>query len=448
MIPIFALIAVFAPATPAAQPETAPVRQPAIPAEDVATAGGDDAASSAPSSHAQDPSGVSSAPDAPTVPAPVAEHEVHAEHGVHTHDDGETHADHAEHPTEQDPWSEDEKKKKKKKKKELEIVWKGRIVAGYRLKIENPAADQPDDASTKHSLQLRQARVAMKGEFRKTLRVKVSADFADFLSTPAAGDVLRDAWANVKVHKLFQVTVGEFKRPYSALELRGVSGLHLVSRGLFNSAGIEDLGWGDRAAGVMLWGKTKPKKPGLHRVSWAVSVTNDAVSGGQDGFDTHARLTYAPIKKLTFGATGALKAIEDGDGEWRNAYGGDVDITFKHKGLIVGAEADYGQDWLYQESNGDQPNPGVLGVFGYASYDIELGEDWVLQPAATFEYADTNMLYGESESIRAVGNFNVRWTEHLVLRPQVEWVHPLPTVTAFNQFTETQIYGLWLQVQI
>ena len=182
-------------------------------------------------------------------------------------------------------------------------------------------------------------------------------------------------------------------------------------------------------------------------MSWAFSATNDATSGAQDNLDLHARVTYAPIKLVTVGVGGAMKYVEDFTGFWRHAYGGGADVTLKHKGLRVGVEADLAQDWSYQEMTGERVNPNILGTLGYLSYAIELSNDWVLQPAATFEYTDTNMLYGQSESIRAVGNFNVSWTDQLMLRPQVEWVHPVGGTT-LNQFIESQVYGLWLQVQI
>ena len=338
--------------------------------------------------------------------------------------------------------------KPKKPKKALDIDWKGRVVGGYRLRLTDPSAEQSETPDEDHALQLRQARTNLYGRYEDVLRIKVSADFADLLGKPAAGYVLRDAWANVRIRDAFQVKIGEFKRPYSALELRAVSKIPMVSRGLFNSAAIEDLYWAERGAGLMLWGKYDAKRPGLDRLDWYVSATQDATSGAPEGVDVHARVTYAPIEMLRVGASGAFKYVEDYGANWRHAFAGNVDVTFKYEGLRIALEADLAQDWSYQEPDGELISPNMVGLLGYLSYDLELPKRFVLQPAASFEFVDTNMLYQESEAMRVVGNLNLRWTDHLMLRPQVEYIRPFSPVTDNNLFVESQIYGLWLQVQL
>lgn len=328
--------------------------------------------------------------------------------------------------------------------------FKGRVIAGHRTRVRTPHGDQLEagTATTTHKLQLRQARVGFYASYLKALDLKISADFADFMGNTGPGEVLRDAWVNVRIHKLFQVKVGEFKRPYSTLELTASAKLPMLGRGMFNSEVVENLGWGDRASGVMLWGQTKPKRAGLHRVRWELSATNSAVAGAPPGLDTHARLTYAPVKGLSLGLSGAFKRIEAPLEEKRDVVGGDVDLTVRARGLRLTLEADLAQSWNEYDAQLNEFSPWMLAGIAWVSYDFKLKDDWVLQPAASFEYFDSDMDFSETESIRVVGNFNIHWTRHLMVRPQVEYVRPLNPVSAQNLFTETQTYGLWLQVQI
>jgi hypothetical protein len=79
---------------------------------------------------------------------------------------------------------------------------------------------------------------------------------------------------------------------------------------------------------------------------------------------------------------------------------------------------------------------------------VRVGERTRLQPVVFGEYVDSNMRYAESEAVRAGGGFNILWTKHLRIMPQVECVQPLAPVTSFNRFVVRQVYGLWMAVQL
>ncbi|KIG15565.1 hypothetical protein DB30_05439 [Enhygromyxa salina] len=353
----------------------------------------------------------------------------------------------------------DEKQSEKPKKYELQVG--ARVIAGGRLRYIEPNLDSDGNRigqpERKGSLQLRQARVKVKIQYLDVLSVKVSLEFADLLDSPKAGDVLRDAWGNVKLHPAFQIKVGHFKRPYSRLELRGVSSVPVIGRGLYNNVAVEDLSWGDRAVGVALWGKIKPERPGLHAFGWTVSASNNAVAGAPNGVDAHARLTYDPTAWLSIGAGGAFKHVQDSLAneadclaQWkrdpschRNVFGADFDVRFKVKGLYAAVEADLAQDWLFADTS-----PWMLGAVAYATYDFEVGDKTRIQPLVLGEFVDTNLSFSESEAVRAVAGLNVLWTKRLRVMPQVQYVVPLAPVTAFNHFVESWITGLWVQVQL
>lgn len=349
----------------------------------------------------------------------------------------------------------------KKKEKKVKVKVQARVVAGALLTHEEPARDSNGAPVglpvRKGSLQLRQARVGIDARYRDILRVRVSIDVADLLDSPKPGKVIRNAWANVAIRPAFQIKVGNFKRPYSRLELRGFSSIPFIGRGLFNGFAIEDLGWGDRAVGVSLWGDIEPGKPGLDRFRWQVSATNNALSGAPHGVDAHARVVYDPMPWLSLGINGAFKNIQDPLADeptcrstWtrdascrRNVLAAGGDLAVKIKGLYASVETNLAQDWLYAGSS-----PWALGVLGYADYEFEVGKRTSLQPVLFGEFIDTNLTYGQSEAVRAGAAFNILWTKHLRVVPQVEFVNPLSPITAFNRFVTRQVYGVWISVQL
>jgi hypothetical protein len=349
----------------------------------------------------------------------------------------------------------------KKKRKKLRSKVGARVVVGVRVREQQPALDsdgQPvGQVERTASLQLRQARAKFDVRYLDILRVRISAEFADLLDSPKNGRVIRDAWGNIEIHPAFQIKVGRFKRPYSRLELRGFSKIPFTGRGLFNGFAVEDLGWGDRAVGVSLWGKLEPERPGFHELRWAVSASRNLISGAPHGVDVHARLSYDPLAWLSIAASGAYKHVQDtladeaaclddwrrDPGCRRDVFGAGVDLAVDIAGFYASVEADFAQDWMFADKS-----PWTLGALAYASYDFELPKRFRLQPVAYGEYIDTNLSYAESEAVRAVGALNLLWTKHLRVMPQVHYTVPLPPVTAFNRFVESWVVGVWVGVQL
>lgn len=400
------------------------------------------AALSPPPSHIDDPVDIDAAP-APTPAPPPEQTETPEKTG--TPEKTET------------PEKAEEPEKAKKVKAKVEA----RVVAGARLVSEEPAVDSTGTPVglpvRKGSLDLRQARVGVDVRYLDILQVRVSAELSDLLDNPKPGKVLRNAWANIAIRPGFQIKVGHFKRAFSRLEMRGFSSIPYVDRGLFNGFAIEDLGWGDRAVGMSVWGDIEPARPGLHRFRWYLGASNNVVAGAPHGLDSHARVTYDPLAWLSLGINGAYKYVQDGLADeavcrstWkrdascrRNVFGAGGDLTFDVKDFYASVEANVVQDWSYADTS-----PWVLGALGYASYDIRVGPRTRLQPVLFGEYVDTNLSFAESEAVRAGATFNVLWTKHLRVIPQVEFIAPLAPVTAFNRFVPRQTYALWIAVQL
>ena len=355
----------------------------------------------------------------------------------------------------------DPKPEKKKKKKDYDVDVDARLVTGVRMVSQEPAVDsegaQVGQPERKGSLALRQARVGVDARYLDILRVRITVDFADLLDKPNPGKVLRNAWANIRVRPWFQIRAGHFKRPYSRLELRGFSSIPFIGRGLFNRMAVEDLGWGDRAVGMSLWGDLELARPGVDRLRWQMGVTNNALSGAPHGFDVHARLTYDPTVWLSFGANGVVKSVQDpladeaacrstwerGDDCRRSVFAAGGDVAFDMEGLYASVEVDLAQDWRNADGS-----PWMLGALGYASYELGITERTRLQPVVFAEYVDSNLNYDQSEAIRAGANFNILWTKYLRIMPQVEFIEPLKPVTSFNRFVSGYSCALWIAVQL
>ncbi|MCA9707827.1 MAG: hypothetical protein KDK70_18390 [Myxococcales bacterium] len=335
------------------------------------------------------------------------------------------------------------KTKAKTKKKKYDVDVHLRVVAGGRVRATHPSAEQPETPKTTTRFELRQTRVKVEARYRKILRARASIDVADFLDPVDAGDVLRDAWGNIRFHRAVQLKLGQFKRPYSRLELRGVSQVPFIGRGLFNGLAIEDLGWGDRALGAALWGTVKPERPGLHHAGWSVSASHDAVDGAPPGIDVHARGTYDPLPWLSIALGGAFKQIEDPLGARRRVFGASGDVTAQWEGLYASVEVDAAQDWTYADFS-----PWVLGTLGYVSYEWAIARHLRLQPVLGAEFMDANLSFAQSEAWRFVANFNVLWRKYVRVLPQVEIVRPRPPVTDFNRVVASETYGVWVSFQL
>jgi hypothetical protein len=349
----------------------------------------------------------------------------------------------------------------KKKPKDYDVDVNARLLAGGRLIRQEPAVDSDGEpvgtGVRRGSLDLRSARVGVDARYRDILRVRVTLELSDLLEKPKPGMVLRNAWANIQVRSWFQIRAGNFKRPYSRLELRRFTSIPFIGRGLYNDIAVEDLGWGDRAVGMSLWGDIEPGRPGFDRLRWQLSVTNNVLSGAPHGFDAHARLTYDPTSWFSIGGGGAYKSVqqpladeaacratwERGPECRRNVFAAGGDVALNLEGVYASVEVNLAQDWLYADSS-----PWVLGALAYTSYEIEVGKQTRLQPVLFGEYVDSNMSFSESEAVRAGAAFNLLWTKYLRIIPQVEFVKPLAPVTSFNRFVVRQVYGLWIAVQL
>jgi hypothetical protein len=251
---------------------------------------------------------------------------------------------------------------------------------------------------------------------------------------------------NARIKRWFQIQAGHFKRPMSRTELTSTIKLPFRDRGIFNRALLRQAEWGNRALGAMLWGKLR--KPDLQ---WNLAVTNSAESIGARrveqirGVDVLGRVEYEPTEWLSVAINGGYKNTEpylNGPNLSLLAFGGDVRIRgggFRMVLESIGAQNP--RPPLPPDSRGRKPF--ALGLNGYATYDIPLGNRVALQPTVAGEWADTDLDLGEDETARGLGGINLLLFDGAYrIMPQVEIVRPLGEVSARSQVKRETYYIL------
>jgi hypothetical protein len=318
-----------------------------------------------------------------------------------------------------------------------------RLIGGVERRLEHPRAAQVGEHS-RQPFFLQQARVELDIEANKWLSGSFSAELTD-------NPVVRDAFVNARVKRWFQVQAGHFKRPISRIDLSGALKLPFRERGIFNRALIRRAEWGNRALGVMLWGKLR--RPDLQ---WNLAVTNSGESIGTRqieqvrGADVLGRLEYEPAEWLSVAINGGYKNTEpyvNGPNLSLLAAGGDMRIRAGGFRMVLEAiGAQNPRPPVPPDSRGRTPF--AFGLNGYATYDIALGNRAALQPVVAGEWVDTDLDIGEDETARGLGGLNLLLFDGAYrILPQVEIVRPLGDVGPRSQ-VKRETYSIVLTAEL
>lgn len=317
-----------------------------------------------------------------------------------------------------------------------------RLLVGAERRKTHPTSEQVE-ADSRQPFFLQQARVKLRAEMSKRVRLSFSADLD---GKPA----IRSAFAQFRFKRALQLRVGRFKRPFSRLELTSVGQLPFRERGLFNRTLIEDAGWGDRALGAMALGKLKGP-----RLRYALALTNSAPSVDVQRFaqlrgaDVIGRLEWSPIKPLTFALNGGHKVAEariDGPNQQLNAFGGDIEWDDKHLTIMLDALAAQNPYPPTPPMEADR-TPWAFTVVGYMAYAFDLGGDFDLQPVLVGDYADTDTEVSEDETLRVIAGINLRYRKSVRVMPQLAIIQPIGQRSARSQLAE-ELYQVVLSVEL
>jgi len=276
-----------------------------------------------------------------------------------------------------------------------------RFEPGVRLHTIWQYSDYEGTAGNDFSVGM--ARLGLRWEVGRMVDGKVSADLEQLFTQKKlekGAALLRDAYVRVRPLKYVGIRLGQFKRPFSGLELRSRAKLETVGRGIGNGLLVEDLGFGDRDIGIMLEGKVGGKKRNL---KYRVGAFN---GGGADGGGANAkeadldgskdlvfRVEGNPIKWLTVGANASMKWFDTAGQPFAadSAMAAGLDVRFKRKGLAVYAEWMAGQSWNrcdYAEfpvnCRLEKHTPYAWGGLLMGTYEWKLPGPWNLALAPVF----------------------------------------------------------------
>jgi hypothetical protein len=167
---------------------------------------------------------------------------------------------------------------------------KPKIELGLRLHARYEWQEEP----AKHELDLVRSRLLL--EMMPTPWLSGQLD-VELSAAPA----VRDAFVDVAATPVAHLVVGQFKKPFSRIELTAAGKLPLTTRGLVNERLIEDFAYGGRDVGLMVHGEAGP--------AWYAVGTFNGTQGAPEvdtAKDFAARVELDLGKAADVGASGSI----------------------------------------------------------------------------------------------------------------------------------------------
>jgi hypothetical protein len=243
----------------------------------------------------------------------------------------------------------------------------------------------------------RRARLELDMTLNDFFEARLQPDFGGFEA------VLKDAYVRLRFSPEFQVTMGQFKRPFDLFELSSSTDLSLIERdarigGLNTCAGVggtcsyarltEKLGFADRDIGVRVAGEKG-------KVAYEAAMTNGAgqnVADENDAKSFSGRVSVKVTPELA--VSGNLASHDYVDPAKKDAragaWGVDAQYGAWRDGLLVQASLVGGDNWKKLDASAD-PAP-FLAFQGAASWYAPLeGKRFVgIEPLVRLSWADPN----------------------------------------------------------
>jgi hypothetical protein len=216
------------------------------------------------------------------------------------------------------------------------------------------------------------------------LDAQVEGELADDDARETPLSLLRDAYIRVKPLRELRLRMGQFKRPFSRMELRPRRRLRLIERGVSNDWIIRELGYGDRDIGFQLEGRFGRKM----RLSYAAGVFNGSGRNRPENDpngskDWVGRIELRPGRWLSVGLNASFKTFDTGASPDypSSALMGGGDFRIRFGGLRVLGEGLYGDNYLYVNPSNS------WGALLLVSYKVPLAAKWrlALEPLAKGE---------------------------------------------------------------
>lgn len=355
------------------------------------------------------------------------------------------------------------KKLKKKTKRRI----KARMFAHYELSDKRDAPNH---------FELGVARVNFYWSQGRVFDAVLKYDFANLIDGDEVKDGLKDAYLRLEPVRWAGVQVGQFKKPFSRIELTSRKKLPSFSRGESNDYISDFLHYGDRDLGVMLSGRLVKKI----KLDYAAGVFNGGGPGteklGEGSKDVAFRLDLKPTKWLGLGASASARIIKEEDLEivfdasdyaglvdndfplWLNpedqeasmagfvsAYPwltgthwmGEIDAAVEFGGFGAMVEMSLGENWWFEQS------PYLWSVATIMSYQFSIAHDrMAIEPtlmAESMHIEDASWTW-RVRLIQVAPGVNVHFGKNLRLMIHGEWIKTTGTEADID---EAPLLGFW-----
>lgn len=239
-----------------------------------------------------------------------------------------------------------------------------------------------DSSDKSNSFDIRRLRLAVSGDFGKSVDYKLQAEYGGGSSSSAATVKLLDAYLRVKIAKGLNIQAGEFKVAYSQETLDGPATWLTIE----NPTVVNKLnGYSDesgqsansRDVGLRLYGSFGHKK-GYDLVTYKLGVYNGNGINLKDNDkykDVEAFITFNPVKELTLSAgqyIGRYTKVSGSEKATATRNRTSAGFTYKPGNLTLRSEYLYGKTGTVSHQ----------GVYATAAYLLPHG----IQPLLSYGY--------------------------------------------------------------
>jgi len=298
----------------------------------------------------------------------------------------------------------------------------GRLHAGWSLEHDAESDDYGNEFAIKR------AKVQLEWKPARWLAAVIELEASEAIE----GSLLRDAFVQVSPMRQLEVRVGQFKKPFSGLELLSPSKRRLINRGPGNSLIIEDLMYGDRDLGVQLSGRLVKSI----KLDYAIGGFNGSgMNLGDPGLskDLAARLQMRPVKPLVIGANGSFKFFDDAelqDGKPSRAWAAGLDAKLTFGGFRLYAEGLVGQNHIAyleavegSEITADNP-PKFVNALGVVSYKHDFDVSWgfAIEPAFKAEFLEPSTVFVDDGVLAFTPGLNTYFGQYFRLMIDGEFI--------------------------
>ncbi|MBN1654533.1 MAG: hypothetical protein JXA30_12245 [Deltaproteobacteria bacterium] len=183
---------------------------------------------------------------------------------------------------------------------------------GARLYTQWMLRDEPDQPSNEFRINI--ARFQLTWTQWKLVKAQIELDADQLVEDAGDTALLRDFYVRVQPRYWIGARIGQFKRPFSRVELTSRQTLPFINRGIGNDYITEHLLYGDRDIGLMLEGRLLKQI----ELDYAIGVFNGMGKNAQEiapggSKDIAARLETRPVKWISLGANASFKYLDRED---------------------------------------------------------------------------------------------------------------------------------------